>query len=267
MSEIARAIGVNLASCHAILNELTERGYLARNPTLKTYMLGPALVAMGNAALRNQSLIARAQQAAEALSREHGVTVTLARAIGAEVVGIFAVAGPEGLGVGVRPGFRLPLMPPIGAPYLAWSSEKAIEEWIARRPHEVDGKMVERWRSALALVRQRGYQVLLRSATSSYFPKLVSELSAGQNVSNYKNRIVDYFESDDQSHRQPSELSPEGFYDVILIAAPIFDQQGNVLYNLCIGELAGTVTGETIQKYAESLLRTCVKIMRDGSVM
>jgi DNA-binding IclR family transcriptional regulator len=267
MSEIARAISVNVASCHSILNELTDRGYLTRHATLKTYSLGPALVAVGNAALRNQSLIAHAQVAAEALSRERGgIQVALTRAIGDEVLGIFVVPTPDRFGTGGLPGFRLPMMPPIGAPFLAWASERAIDEWIARRPHNVDEKLVEFWRSGLAFVRQRGYQVLLRPPSASYFPKFVAELAAGQKVSKYKNRIAGYFESQDQSFLQPADIDPKEFYDVMLIAAPIFDRDGNVLYNLVIRDLPGRVSGEAVLSHADSLLSICVQLMRDDHV-
>ena len=264
MSQIARAVNVNTASCHAILTELAERGYVARNPALKTYTLGPSLVSMGNAAMRSQLLIARAEAAAQVLSREHGIPVFLTRAIGNEVVGIFIVPGPEGPGTGLSPGHRLPLVPPIGAPFYAWSADTAIDEWIARRSDAVDKAMIDGWRTALRLVRERGYQVLLRSPASGYFPRMIAELASGQKLTNYKKRISDFFEAIDQSHRQIEMIEPDQLYEVILIAAPIFDQDGDAIYNLCIGISSDEISGEMIERYAEGLLRTCVQIMRDG---
>jgi DNA-binding IclR family transcriptional regulator len=53
LSELAREPGINVASCHAILQGLTESGHLSRHPKHKTYSLGPALVAIGHVALGN----------------------------------------------------------------------------------------------------------------------------------------------------------------------------------------------------------------------
>src|SRR5689334_18817876 len=44
LSEIARASGINVSSCHSVLNALLVRGYLSHGASPKTYVLGPALV-------------------------------------------------------------------------------------------------------------------------------------------------------------------------------------------------------------------------------
>lgn len=262
LSQIARGIDVNLASCHAVLNGLAERGYLTRDG--KTYSLGPALVAMGHAALRAQGVIVRAQAAAEAIGREHGVPVSLTRVIGDEIIGVFSIPGPDGIGKGVRPGDRLPLMPPVGAPFLAWSSEQAIADWIARRGGAIDEAVIGGWRHALELVRRRGYQVLLRSPVGRSLPKLMSEFAAGKHAANYKEQIVAFFESTDESHKPVEAIEAATLYDVILIAVPIFDAAGDAVYNLCIGDLPEKISGAKIEDYAESLMRNCVEIMRGG---
>ena len=51
-SELSRRLEVNLASMHSLLVALTECGYLAHHAAERTYSLGPALVALGDAALR-----------------------------------------------------------------------------------------------------------------------------------------------------------------------------------------------------------------------
>lgn len=262
MSQIARATNVNVATCHAILNELTMRGYLSRSPTQKAYTLGPALIGLGNAALKSQALIAKAQSLAEGLNREYGVPVALTRLVGEEVVGIFAIAGSGG-GNAARPGVRLPLMAPIGAPFIAWSSQEKINEWIGRRPDTPHQNQIERWHRELERLRERGFQVLLRSPASGFFPKLLSDLAAGESVANTKNHAIEYAESSAKSMRQLEEIEPDQAYDVMLIAAPIFDQSGQAVYNLCIGDLDDKVTGEVIKTLADGLLRACVQIMSE----
>src|SRR5205809_7052103 len=50
LSELARRLNLNKATCHALLMTLTEAGYLLRHPSRMTYMLGPSMVAIGSAA-------------------------------------------------------------------------------------------------------------------------------------------------------------------------------------------------------------------------
>lgn len=50
MTEIAEAVGVNPASTLAILQALTEAGYIVRHPRHKTYSIGPAMLITGHAA-------------------------------------------------------------------------------------------------------------------------------------------------------------------------------------------------------------------------
>ena len=73
MAEIVRATKINVASCHAVLAALTSRGYLTRLPQ-KTYVLGPALIAVGHASRLSQPLVARAQDKAVVVTVDRDLT-------------------------------------------------------------------------------------------------------------------------------------------------------------------------------------------------
>lgn len=262
LSEIARAAKINVASCHAVLNALTERGYLSRTPQ-RTYGLGPALVAIGHAALKSQPLIARARQAADELAAEFGVGVLLSAVVGDEVLGVVALDDPAGRDPGLRVGERMPLAPPVGAQFLAWSPRAAIDAWIARRAGPADAQLVEEWREALALIRQRGFQVALRSPDSSELAALMAEMASGRQAAQYKEQMVRLIGSLDHHLAQPREILPDTRYDVLLIAAPIFDQNGEAAFSLCLGGFPEPLSGAQVATYADRLVRTCVQIMRE----
>ena len=57
LSDLAERLGINVASMHALLGALTDAGYLARHPRLRTYTLGPSVVALGTAALETHPAI------------------------------------------------------------------------------------------------------------------------------------------------------------------------------------------------------------------
>ena len=71
-SQIAQRLGINLASTHNLLIALTECGYLTRDPEDRRFALGPALVAIGDAALRSHRAIEETRRAMRDLSRDQG---------------------------------------------------------------------------------------------------------------------------------------------------------------------------------------------------
>lgn len=263
LSEIARAAKINIASCHAVLSTLVERGYLARRADQRTYCLGPALVAIGEAALKSQPLVARAKEAAEALFREFGVPVLLSAMAGSEILGVVSIADAAGRGPGLRVGERRPLVAPVGAAFVAWSSEAAIEAWLDRSASPRNERLADEWRSALTLTRKRGYQVLLRLADSPDIASLMAEMATGRGLSSYKDEAISLINSLEGSLSQSETLAADELYDISLIAAPIFDQNGEAAFCLCLGGFAETVSGAAITAYADRLVRSCLQVMRD----
>lgn len=261
LSEIMRATKINVASCHAVLAALIDCGYITRCPKQRTYTLGPALVAIGQSALKSQPLIARARDAAEHLLRDIGAPVLLSTAIGDEILGIVSLPDASGRLPGMRVGERKPLVAPLGAPFMAWSTEEAIDAWIARHQSPIDQKQAAAWRHSLALVRERGYQVMLRAPDSPQIGTLMSQLAAGHREPEYKDEMRRLANSFDSQLSQPETIEPSKAYDIVLISAPLFDQNGRAAFNLSLGRFSKKLTGETILSYANHLVRSCIEIM------
>jgi DNA-binding IclR family transcriptional regulator len=262
LSEIRKAAKINIASCHAVLSVLVERGYLTRCPKQKTYMLGPALVASGMAALKNQPLIARAEQAAEELRRDLRVPVLLSTMVGDDVVGVISLPDAAGRDLGLRVGQRIPVLPPSGAPFMAWAPEEVIDNWIARITSLKDSQFADDWRRALASIRKCGFQVTLREEDKSAVALLMAEMASNASMLEHKERLIELLRSLGRSPSHPSEIVPTALYDVALIASPIFDENGSAIFNLCVGAGPDKITGETVLAYADRLANTCLKIMR-----
>src|SRR5262245_50342239 len=103
MSEIVEATKINVASCHAVLNALTRSGYLTKTAK-RAYVLGPALVAVGQAALKAHPLVDRAQRAAEELFEELRIAVFLTTLVGDDILVLSSLADRNALPVGIRAG-------------------------------------------------------------------------------------------------------------------------------------------------------------------
>jgi len=266
LSEIARAAKINVASAHAVLGILVERGYLTRDPKQKTYALGPAPVILGKAAAEQQTLLARAQAGAEDLHHEIGVALALKALIGNEIVTVSAIGAAVGHKGGARPGERLPLVPPLGAPFVAWSSDAAVEAWIHGSADGGSG-FADHWRRALALVKRRGFQMLLRSPGTSDLPLRMAQMAAGQNAPEFKDDLIKLINTTGPSlAAEPDVILPDELYDFHQLAAPIFNREGAATLELCLGGFPGPLSGTKVQFYADQLMRTCLRIMESDRV-
>jgi DNA-binding IclR family transcriptional regulator len=130
LSEVARRCEFNKATAHALLATLSDHGVLLRHPDEKRYSLGPRLVAIGEAARRGYTALDFAPGALERLAARTGCW---ARAFVRrdDVVAQVAQAGVPG-DVDPDETVVLPLVPPVGMAWMAWSDGPSVEAWLAR---------------------------------------------------------------------------------------------------------------------------------------
>jgi DNA-binding IclR family transcriptional regulator len=261
MSEIMRTANINVASCHAILSALSSRGYLLRRG--KSYVLGSALIAVGHAASVAQPLIARAQAAAYQLNQELGVAVLLSTLAGDEILALTSLKDRDGIETSLHAGQRMPLIPPAGAHFIAWASDKAVEAWIARAGTDDQDEIAE-WRRALELIRARGYQVTLRASQTQAFAELMGRMAAGTPPLEYRTEAKRLIADHGWKLSQPETIEPDSRYEAVLIAAPIFDQAGDACLSLGLGGFHELLSGARINALAEQLMKTCLRVMREA---
>jgi DNA-binding IclR family transcriptional regulator len=162
LSEMCRRLDINKATAHAMLTALAESGFLLRNPRDKSYTLGPALIALGSAAAaRRLELVEFARAPMQTLAAGTGLQCVVSSAMGEEIV-FLAVAGEVvPFGPHVRVGQRIPLAPPIGTVFMAWSLPDDVDSWLDRsttgRP--LAEPELGRFRNGVRAVRRRGYSV------------------------------------------------------------------------------------------------------------
>lgn len=265
LSEIVEGVGINLASCHAILNALGAQGYVTRAGRRKSYRLGPALVAMGHSAMRAQPLIARADAVAQMLSSELDLPMLLSTRIGEEILGVLAIDTPDGRSAGLEVGERMPLVPPIGASFVAWGDEAEAEAWLNRGEGAPDDDRRALWQAGLIRLRERGYQIELRQKNDSELAERMTAMASGERATRYKAELLKFVHALGSGPIQPDEISPGESYDLLLLAAPIFDRDGQCVYNLCIGGFRGPLDGAEVRALGDRLLKASLTVMRDSS--
>ena len=243
LSELARDLDLNKATAHALLSTMVEAGYLVRHEDDKSYALGPALIAIGNAAAEAYPAASLVQEPMDRLSREFDLECVASTAIAGEIV-ILATSGtPRPLGINVQPGLRLPLVPPLGTVFVAWSGSREIDRWLNRLGPEASPEDLDRYRQALDVVRQRGFSVGLGG--------------------DEQQRLVESLQSSSGRRRAPTapgeeyalvELADSAPHTLNHIGAPVFGPDGRVALALFLIGFRGQIPAREVPRYAERLV-------------
>lgn len=260
LAEIASAVEINSASCHAIVNALNKGGYLSRLPGTKSYTLGPVLVAAGIAAQRRYPVLSIAHSEGKRLAEELNVPAHITAHIGDEILTIDTIPSSLGRPPSMLTGQRRKMdVPPIGAIFHAWSSETIVEKWLSNAPPWADEDIIKEWRRELVRIRKNGYQVRVWSNDTDTFVRHMEKSYSYRNTSesNLFDTSIEF--SEFQAYAAPV-IKPDEYYEVILICAPIFDANGKIMFVLNLTDFENQMLGEQITDYASRVVKTCFKI-------
>jgi DNA-binding IclR family transcriptional regulator len=113
LTGLARLLRIHKSTAHGILATLARHRFVDRDPATRRYRLGPALAALGRAALDRRDLGTLARPHLVRLRRVSGETATLHLRDGAGSVIVASEESAHQLKVTAPPGYRLP--PDAGA--------------------------------------------------------------------------------------------------------------------------------------------------------
>jgi DNA-binding IclR family transcriptional regulator len=162
LTELAAAAGMPKPTVHRLLTVLTETGMVRALPD-GGYAPGPFGLALATAFLESVEVRAEAQTAMERLVRESQETVALGILDGTQVVYIDKKDAPQAVRMHSRVGKVNPAhSSAIGKAMLAFSPPETVaavitQGLVARTPNTITDP--DRFRQALAEVRERGYAV------------------------------------------------------------------------------------------------------------
>lgn len=235
LSELARQLGINMASTHAVLGAMTEAGYLVRHPSHKTYRLGPSTMAVGHAALTSHPVIGVARQEMQQLADETGLECLASAPFEMELVGVARVGPSSTRTPLLQVGQRLPLVPPLGTMFVAWSSDERIEEWLRRAPDQ-SAATIRHYRRVLESARALGYSV-------------------GVTVNGRQEAIAPV-------PGNPAQLDLRGAqrHRVAYIAASTFDDRGEISLVISLEGFPHPLTAEDIDDVAHRLHKAAMTI-------
>jgi DNA-binding IclR family transcriptional regulator len=229
VAEISRRLDVNKANLYPMLATLLDAAWLVRDERTKAFRLGPALVAVGDAAGSSMPAIALAQPALVEISHDWGVTCAILALSDGQATILDQAFDVRSNATPLRVGQRIPVRAPFGAVFVAWAGQGERRAWLAGEREEVRDR-VER---ALEAIRREGFVVELRTGSeerwSSRVPRITGDEESTVPVSVFDELV-------DELAGEPGflleDVDPGRGYAVSTIGAPVFDVRGDV--SLCI---------------------------------
>jgi DNA-binding IclR family transcriptional regulator len=193
----------------------------------------------------------------EALSADLGLDCVASAAIHGEIVILARTGTPGPFGINVQPGQRIPLTPPLGTVFVAWSPTEEIDRWLSSVGPSVPQDKLERYRAAVDEVRARGYSIGLARGE---YRRLVEALrAAGDEPRASMEEGVLGLRTDEYAL---IELDRAASYRLNHIGAPVFGPGSEVALALFLIGFQDQIPAEQVPKYADRLVEACAKITR-----
>jgi DNA-binding IclR family transcriptional regulator len=260
LTEIASRLGLSNGSAHRVLTTLTESHYLSRHPKRKTYSLGMALLAIGQAALSKRRDIEIARQEVIRLAADLGTQCVATTIANGELV-IVACAGTPRTSEPINQiGERRPFIPPLGITSAAWADLGEQREYLARAPAAFSDKAKQRLHEAMHVIRERGYSISGSGPAIRALRQLTSLPVGYQTNESYwaglRQLLTDLSESEIQL-LDLDEVKPEG---VSYINAPVFSPSGEVVLELSLNGLTPELGKADLARHIECLLAAAAAV-------
>jgi len=162
LSEIARAVGVPVSSCHALIGTLLERGYLYSTPRRRELYPTKRLLELARSISARDPLLERVAATMAELRGRTGETVIFGKRQGDTVLYLEVVEGPHTIRYTAHPGEHKPLhSSSIGKALLAALKDDELGAWLkGRRLPAITANTItdaKRLEAELRRTRERGW--------------------------------------------------------------------------------------------------------------
>jgi DNA-binding IclR family transcriptional regulator len=176
--------------------------------------------------------------------------------MGDEIV-ILAVEGrSQPLGVATEPGHRVPMVPPLGTVFVAWSDPETVDHWLGGLGADTDGARIERYREGVAAVRERGYAMGLEGHSREQLSQALAELATDATDERVRRAVADLLREleREQDDYLLTNLEGSALYQLGMLSAPVFDAGGRVVLALTLVGFGRPLTAGQVPTYATPLL-------------
>jgi DNA-binding IclR family transcriptional regulator len=254
LSELSESTGTSASTCHSIVMALCEAGFLIRHQRRKTYSLGPAIMELGGLAARGYLGLTAARDQIVDLSRDLRLSTIVGARDDDELIIVAHHENGWDLGAS-RTGFRSPMVPPLGMLFYAWEDNEALDEWLMRCRSALNSPEVDRYRSAVTEVRERGYWVSLSGTMQALTMEVASKLADESDPDVRLQLAAELLAAFDATTGfEPTGL-PTSRQD--MIGGPVFGPDGRVVLTITAAGSPNDVEDAGVERVAAAVMSAC----------
>ncbi|MEB3069219.1 IclR family transcriptional regulator [[Mycobacterium] vasticus] len=259
LSEVARALKLNISTTAAILATLDQAGYVERLPN-RAYQLGSGLFGLLAGLRSRYPLLGAADDELNRLSATTTCAASLARISADDTEVILTVGTVQEFETPI--GHRMPLYPPYGSVAIAWRDPDSIDEWLTTAPEPLSRKQILELRTIVAEIRHRGYAVYSLTqdvqTVVSQIRDLLSQVDDHAPADALRRLLLN--SAIGAKIYTDAELGQPRNRSVGYLIAPVFgpDQQPRYLVTLHV--MRETVPTENLDRYAAALLQAAATL-------
>jgi DNA-binding IclR family transcriptional regulator len=260
LTEIARHLGLSNGSAHRILTTMASAQFLSRNEKQRTYSLGMAMVAIGQAAAEKHRGIEVARREIARLAVELNVQCSVSAPVDGEILVLVREGTAQSHRGLTRVGERCPLVPPVGLCLVAWSEEAALQAYIGKAAGHLGDVVRQHLLAAFPLIRRRGYAMAADGPGISVSREALVVPPDRARGKAYWSSVFEMVGQLTPNEIQLFQLADIGGGGISYISAPVFSPTGSVAFQLVISGLPSNLPIGEIERYAERLCATAASI-------
>ncbi|WP_372747636.1 IclR family transcriptional regulator [Litorivivens sp.] len=253
LTELAEQLALSHGSAHRVLNALTEARYLSRHPKHKTYSLGLALVAIGQAALERHRAVDIARREMLKLADQLHVRCIATTIVEDEMLFVAKEGMPQTLEELSRVGERRPFIPPFALCHVAWATQDKIEAYFDKASGGVSHQMRDCLLKAMAAIRERGYAIAAMGPGMEVLRQAIHKHASNYRDTEYWQRMHSYISELDSDEIQLLDLSDLGNREISFLAAPVFASNGEVALEISLSGIPANTSATELKRYVDRL--------------
>ena len=253
LSELSERLNISTGSAHRVLKTLTEAKYLQRHPKHKTYSLGLALAAIGQAAMQKHNYIDVARREMEILARELNLQCIAISVAEDEMLTLVRTGRPKTAQSNQRVGERRPFSPPFGLVSAAWATREVRQHYLERMPLQKADPQYNYLEQSIERVRQRGFSIAAFGQTLEKIHQTTLAYEDAPFDEALKARSIELMGELSREELQLTEFPPSQDTQISHISAPVFSPTGEVSLELVLTGGATVLSVDEILHYRDRL--------------
>lgn len=253
LSDISRATGIHKATCASTLNTLASYEMVHRDES-RRYSVGNRFVGLSHAyASQYPAFVLGREEVVRLVARTELSCAMIVRD-GADLVILDMLGNTQPAHLHMRIGMRVPLVPPVGTIFKAWSPTEELDAWIDQMHEQFGGEPAD-YLGAVTGLRARGFSLGGEHDIHLELESALRQVASAPSDT----RVVEVAMIVADKIRNYSSAS-NGDEPVNSVIGPVFDPNGQVTMTLNLFGQLGAIRSRHLEKIAQPLLESCARI-------